>query len=314
MNQPPSALFGPVPSRRLGLSLGIDLLDRKTCSLDCVYCELGLTTHLTSRRGRWRDYRQVLAQVQNCLSSRQRMPDSLTVSGSGEPTLHLDLGLLLEGLGRITPARRVVITNSTLLHLPQVRRDLSKADLLMPSLDALSPAVFAALNRPSSGLHPQKMLRGLMDLRQEFSGPIWLEILLVAGLNDQEEELDLLRRAAADLRPDLVQLNTIVRPPALTAYAPVSAARLAALAASFDPPAAVIAPSQAQNKPQEGAEDRMEDIIIQTIRMRPCTSRDLSKATGLSRPLLQDALRRLLARGAIEIKDYAGRRYYRCGS
>jgi wyosine [tRNA(Phe)-imidazoG37] synthetase (radical SAM superfamily) len=291
--------------------LGIDPLDFKTCSLDCVYCELGLTTRLTGRRGRWRDYRQILTQVKNCLSQMKRIPDSLTVSGSGEPTLHLDLGALLEGLGQLSPARRTVITNSTLLHLPQVRRDLGKADLLMPSLDALSPPVFAALNRPAPDLNPQKMLRGLMDLRQEFSGPIWLEILLVAGINDQEEELDKLRRAAADLRPDLVQLNTIVRPPALAAYAPVSAPRLAALAAGFDPPAVVISPPQAPNSPREEAGNEAEDVIIRTVRMRPCTGRDLLNVTGLNRILLQSSLRRLLAQGAIEIQDYAGRRYYR---
>jgi wyosine [tRNA(Phe)-imidazoG37] synthetase (radical SAM superfamily) len=311
MNKPSPAVFGPVPSRRLGLSLGIDLLEFKTCSLDCLYCELGLTTCLTALRGRWRDYRQVAAQVGRRLGQLSQPPDCLTISGSGEPTLHLDLGLLLEELGQLSPLRRVVLTNSTLLHDPQVRRDLARADLLVPSLDAVSPQVFAALNRPAPGLDPPKMIQGLMDLRQEFSGPIWLEILLVAGINDQESELDKLRRAAAAIQPDLIQLNTITRPPALPGAAPLEPERLAALAASFALPSQAIAPSQARGAQEQGPARQREDIIAQTIAMRPCTIPDLLQASGLSLPELEAILQSLGRQERVEIEDYQGRRYYR---
>ena len=303
-----NAIFGPVPSRRLGLSLGIDLLTFKTCSLDCLYCELGLTTSRTCQRGRFRDYQDVLRQVEKRLRELDRQPDSLTISGSGEPTLHLDLSKTLDGLRLISPVKRVVITNSTLMSLPEVRNDLSKADIVAPSLDAISQEVFARLNRPAPGIKVADMVKGLIAFREQYSGQIWLEILLVPGINDSPKELDKLREAARRISPDVIQLNTIVRPPALPGFAPVEAKRLAAIAASFELPTQAITSSQAQGVSDNA---RPEQIILHTIQMRPSTLPDLQQISRLSHEELTQLLQKLTSEGRIKTEIYDGRRYYR---
>lgn len=306
-----SAVFGPVASRRLGLSLGIDLLDFKTCSLNCVYCELGLTNNLTSQRGRFRDYQQVLEQVQKRLLELDPLPDSLTLAGSGEPTLHLDLGKTLDGLKAISNIRRVVLTNSTLVHLPEVRQDLSKADIVVPSLDAISPEVFAQINCPAPGLEPRLMVEGLIRLRQIMQGQMWLEILLVRGINDQESELDKLRQAALAIQPDLIQLNTIVRPPACSGYEPVPIERLEAIAAGFGLPAQVASGSQAASSNDKA---KLQEVIAHTTRMRPCTVEDLVQITGMSSQAVMNMLQEMRNNNLISCLEFDGRRYFQGAS
>ena len=179
-------LFGPVLSRRLGLSMGVDLLKYKTCNLDCVYCELGRTACLTSCRDRFVPRQKVLKEIE----LRRGEPfDHLTFAGSGEPTLSLDLGEIVAQAKKIVDSPVAVITNSTLLSNPAVRKEVAAADVVLPSLDAASQKAFQAINRPASGLYAKDMIQGLKDFRKEFSGEIWLEVMLVRGINDQEAEL-----------------------------------------------------------------------------------------------------------------------------
>jgi wyosine [tRNA(Phe)-imidazoG37] synthetase (radical SAM superfamily) len=202
-------LFGPVLSRRLGLSMGVDLLKYKTCNLDCVYCELGRTACLTSCRDRFVPRQKVLKEIE----LRRGEPfDHLTFAGSGEPTLSLDLGEIVAQAKKIVDAPVAVITNSTLLSNPAVRKEVVAADVVLPSLDAASQKAFQAINRPAPGLYAKDLIQGLKDFRKEFSGEIWLEVMLVRGINDQEAEL--IARAAESTQPDRIQLNTVVRPPA----------------------------------------------------------------------------------------------------
>ncbi len=202
-------LFGPVLSRRLGLSMGVDLLKYKTCNMDCVYCELGKTGCLTSCRGRFVPPEKVLREI----SARRGEPfDHLTFAGSGEPTLSSDLGEILCKAKEMVDSPVAVITNSSLLVSPEVRREVAAADVVLPSLDAATDVSFRAINRPASGLKVEKIVQGLKDFRKEFCGEIWLEIMLVKGVNDHEAEL--IARAAESTHPDRIQLNTVVRPPA----------------------------------------------------------------------------------------------------
>jgi len=202
-------LFGPVLSRRLGLSMGVDLLKYKTCNLDCVYCELGRTACLTTCRDRFVPRRKVLKEIE----LRRNEPfDHLTFAGSGEPTLSLDLGEIVAQAKKIVDIPVAVITNSTLLSNPSVRKEVAAADVVLPSLDAASQAAFQTINRPAPGLYANDMIQGLKDFRKEFSGEIWLEVMLVRGINDQEAEL--IAQAAESTQPDRIQLNTVVRPPA----------------------------------------------------------------------------------------------------
>jgi wyosine [tRNA(Phe)-imidazoG37] synthetase (radical SAM superfamily) len=202
-------LFGPVLSRRLGLSMGVDLLKYKTCNLDCVYCELGRTACLTSCRDRFVPGQKVLKEIE---LRRDEPFDYLTFAGSGEPTLSLDLGEVVSQAKKIVDSPVAVITNSTLLSSPSLRKELAAADVVLPSLDAASQEAFYAINRPAAGLFADEMIQGLKDFRREFSGEIWLEVMLVRGINDHEAES--IARAAEAAEPDRIQLNTVVRPPA----------------------------------------------------------------------------------------------------
>jgi len=192
-----------------GLSMGVDLLKYKTCNLDCIYCELGRTACLTLRRGRFVPPDKVLAEI---FSRRDEPFDHLTFAGSGEPTLSLDLGEVLRKAREIVSSPVAVITNSTLLTSPKVRSEVAEADVVLPSLDAASAKAFRAINRPASGLAIEEIIQGLRDFRKEFSGEIWLEVMLVKGVNDHDAEM--IAKAAASTDPDRIQLNTVVRPPA----------------------------------------------------------------------------------------------------
>lgn len=202
-------LFGPVLSRRLGLSMGVDLLRYKTCNLDCVYCELGKTACITTCRDRFVPWQKVLREIE---FRRDEPFDHLTFAGSGEPTLSLDLGEIVARARQMIDSPVAVITNSTLLSNSAVRKEVAAADVVLPSLDAASQKAFLAINRPAPGMLAAEMIQGLKDFRKEFSGEIWLEVMLVRGINDHEAEL--IAQAAASTEPDRIQLNTVVRPPA----------------------------------------------------------------------------------------------------
>ncbi len=202
-------LFGPVLSRRLGLSMGVDLLKYKTCNLDCVYCELGRTSGLTRSRGRFVSPERVVREIS---ARRGESFDHLTFAGSGEPTLSVDLGEVVRQAKEIVDAPVAVITNSTLLSSPEVREEVAAADIILPTLDAFTQGTFQAISRPEPGLDIEKIIQGLRHLRREFSGEIWLEVMLVKGINEHEAEL--IARAAESINPDRIQLNTVVRTPA----------------------------------------------------------------------------------------------------
>lgn len=202
-------VFGPVLSRRLGLSMGVDLLKHKTCNLDCVYCELGRTARPTPDRGRFVSPEKALREI---LARKDEDFDHLTFAGSGEPTLSVDLGEVVCRAREMVDVPVAVITNSTLLVSPTVRAEVAAADIVLPTLDAATQTTFQAISRPEPGLRIEKMIEGLRDLRREFSGEIWLEVMLVKGVNDHEAEL--IAEMAESIDPDRIQLNTVVRTPA----------------------------------------------------------------------------------------------------
>ncbi len=302
------AVFGPVPSRRLGMSLGVDLLWPKTCTLDCLYCELGPTGACTRERGLFRDADEVLAQTEARLAELASPPDFITLAGSGEPTLHLELGRVLAQLKKMSPARLAVLTNSTLVSDPQVRTELAEADVLAPSLDAVTQEVFERLNRPAPGLIIEEIVEGLIGLASEFSGQMWLEILLVEGINDQPEEIAGLARAAQRIGPDLVQLNTVIRPPAHPGAQALGAKRLAQIAGAFDLPVEVSAPPRVKTAGDEGSLGRQ---MVEMTRRRPCTLGDLEAMTGLEPAAAQDLVADLVGKGRLRQEKYGGQVFYR---
>lgn len=251
-------LFGPVLSRRLGLSMGVDLLRYKTCNLDCVYCELGRTSCLTNCRDRFVPRQKVLKEIQ---LRRDEPFDHLTFAGSGEPTLSLDLGEVITEAKKIVDSPIAVITNSTLLTSPTLRREVASADVVLPSLDAASQQAFSDINRPAKGLLADEMIQGLRDFRREFSGEIWLEVMLVRGINDNEAES--IARAAESIEPDRIQLNTVVRHPAEPVEA-LSQEEMERMLDIFS--GAELIPDWDWSVPE-----RIEERVMDLLRTRECT-------------------------------------------
>ncbi len=227
-------VYGPVASRRLGFSLGVDIIPFKTCTLDCTYCQLGSAGKTSVRRGSWFPPEDILAQVRAALASGQRI-DVITFSGSGEPTLSRDIGFLIREIKRMTSVPVAVLTNGTLLTRKDVRRDLLAADVVVPSLDAVPAALFRRVNRPHASLDNRRIVEGLVRFRDEFRGEIRLEIMLIEGVNDSPAAIEAVKRAVARIRPDRIELNTVVRPPAdprAGALGPAGLRRIRSLARS----------------------------------------------------------------------------------
>lgn len=205
-------VFGPVSSRRLGRSLGIDIVPYKLCSLNCVYCECGSTTALTTSVREYASASEVCAEIDIALASSPEL-DVITFSGSGEPTLNSSIGTIIDHIKCRYPQYKVaVLTNSTLMNIDSVRRSILSADMIFPSLDAVSEEVFSAIMKPAAGVNPSDLIEGLIKLRAEYKGRMCLEIFIVPGFNDTPGELELLRDAALRIQPDEVHLNRLDRP------------------------------------------------------------------------------------------------------
>jgi wyosine [tRNA(Phe)-imidazoG37] synthetase (radical SAM superfamily) len=255
-------LFGPVLSRRLGLSMGVDLLCSKTCNLDCVYCELGRTHCLTTARQRFVPPDRVLNEIK---SRSDESFDHLTFAGSGEPTLSSDLGEIVRSARKLVDAPIAVITNSTLLSSPSVRKEVAAADVVLPSLDAASQKTFQAINQPASDLRIEEIIEGLRRFRKEFSGEIWLEVMFVEGVN--EHEADIIARAAKSVSPDRIQLNTVVRPPA-EPVDPLSEERMLEMLDIFE--GAEIIPDWDWRVPRQ-----IQVRLLDLLSRRPCTLEEI---------------------------------------
>ncbi len=303
----PRFVYGPVASRRLGFSLGVDIIPFKTCTLDCVYCQLGSAGRATVRRRSWFPPEAILAQIKEAIDSGQRI-DVITFSGSGEPTLNRDLGFLIRSIKKMTAIPVAVLTNGTLLGRRDVRRDLAAADIVGPSLDAVPAALFRRVNRPHASLDNRKVIDGLVRFRDEFAGEIRLEIMLVKGVNDSPAAIEAVKKAVARIRPDRIELNTVVRPPADRRAGALSAAGLAGIRARLGPKAEVVA-SFAKRK-QAPASGDLDRAILVTVGRRPQTAADIAAALGRHRDEVLKALSRLLARGRIRRRDHGGKAYF----
>lgn len=275
------SLFGPVPSRRLGMSLGVDLVPRKVCSLDCVYCEVGRTTLLTDERREYVKFELVARELREFFAQGPA-PDYVTFSGSGEPTLNSRIGDLVDFIKREKAGLPVaVLTNGTLLRDPSVRRELLGADVVLPSLDAATADVFRRINRPHGSLDIEECIEGLVAFRREFAGALWLEVFILPSYNDAPEEIAAIRKAVLDIRPDRVQLNTLDRPGTLEDLRAATPQELRAVAdmLALDNVEIIAAPPQRKNL--GGYRSDTETAILETIARRPCTVDDLSTILGL---------------------------------
>jgi wyosine [tRNA(Phe)-imidazoG37] synthetase (radical SAM superfamily) len=305
-------LFGPLPSRRLGLSLGIDILQSKTCTFDCLYCEIGKTTQKTRRRADYIPKGEVLRELHEYLSSNPSpIPEVITFSGSGEPTLHRRLGEMISEVKEMTSIPVAVITNSSLLFLTEVRDDLLEVDIILPSLDAVSDKVFRKLNHPEPSMKVDLVISGLYLLRQEYQGQIWLEILIVPGFNDSEAELEKLAEVARNLRPDRVHVHTANRPSPVNDIEPAPLSTLRKLAIAIGPIAQVVSDIP-EGTIKEMSPDNAKSKILNIIRKRPGRVKDVSAVTGFDSMLINAALQDLVQSGLVRRLEYQEDEYYIC--
>jgi len=300
-------VYGPVASRRLGFSLGVDIIPFKTCTLDCVYCQLGSTVKTTVRRRSFFPPREILAQIKAAIDSGTKI-DVITFSGSGEPTLNKDIGRLIRSIKRMTRIPVAVLTNGTLLARGDVRRDLAAADVVVPSLDAVPDRLFRRVNRPHASLVNARIIDGLTLFRDEFAGEIRLEIMLVKGVNDAPAHIAALRAAVARIRPDRIELNTVVRPPADVRAAALGPAELRKVRAALGPRAEIVV-SFARRK-QTPAAGVLERAVLATVARRPQTAEDIALALGRHRDEALKALSSMLGRGRVIKLVHGGKTYF----
>jgi len=277
--KPTSYTYGPVPSRRLGLSLGVDIVPAKVCTLDCVYCQVGRTTQKSIVRQNFIDIGAVLAELEGKLKAGIKA-DYITIGGSGEPTLNSGLGDLIDGIRRLTDIRVAILTNGTLLYRADVRAECAKADVVCPTLDAADAAVFEAVHRPTPGITIEKLVFGIEQFRREYRGEIWLEVFLVAGVNTDAEQIEKIKGLIRRTRPDKVHLNTAVRPPAEPNVQAVSAETLEAIARQIGGNCEVIG---APPGGKERHEKRAEADVVSVLKRRPCSVADISTGLAMDR-------------------------------
>lgn len=291
-------LFGPVPSRRLGVSLGVDLIPFKTCTLDCVYCECGKTTRLTIERKAYVPIDQVKVELEDYLSGNPVL-DYITFSGSGEPTLNRDIGSLITFIGNKYPQYRMcVLTNGTLFSDPVVREAVGGVDLLIPSLDAASEKAFQLINRPHPNLNCFNVINGLIALRQIYDGIMIMEIFIVPGLNDDDKELSAIKSALGKIAPDRVQLGTLDRPGTEDWVEAAGREKMKEIS-TFLGHAEIIGDLQSRCTISSFQQSYSRQIL-QLLRRRPCTLNDLEQVLNLHPAELQKYLNHLLENNNIE--------------
>jgi len=263
-------LFGPVLSRRIGLSLGVDIVPYKYCSLDCVYCEAGRTTNLSTIRKELVDTDAVISELEQYLSKTPKL-DYITFSGNGEPTLHLGLEKITNYLATNFPQYKLcLITNSTSYLEPKV-------DLIMPSLDAVSQDVFESINHPAPGIKSLEIVESLIKFKRIYKGIMWLEIFFVSGLNDTLSELTKLKEAIIRIKPDKIQLNSLDRPAAKDWVKAISQKRLLWIKEFFSPlPVEIIAKALPSGE-YEKISENLNNSIVDIVKRRPCTIKELTR-------------------------------------
>jgi wyosine [tRNA(Phe)-imidazoG37] synthetase (radical SAM superfamily) len=290
-------IFGPVASRRLGRSLGVDLVTYKTCTLDCLYCECGYTTSLSIKRKEFYPTEEVLAELETTLPELSRRLDFVTYSGAGEPTLSIAIGMVTTKIKLLTSTPVALLTNGTLLYRQDVLNDITEIDVVIPSLDAADETTFKQLNRPHPEVDFQTYLNGLRNLKRIYKGKVWLEILLCKGINDSLEHLKLLKEEIERINPDAVQLNTVYRPGSSEAAIPLTDKELQAVAMELGITSQPLAQPLYETIKEEITSE-LKDRVLQVLMRRPCTIMDLAKGLSWSLskliPLIETLIRQKL--------------------
>jgi wyosine [tRNA(Phe)-imidazoG37] synthetase (radical SAM superfamily) len=303
-------VFGPVPSRRLGFSLGVDIIPRKYCSFDCIYCQVGKTTHKQVERCSFSDPGLIVKQVVERVEEGRRI-DFISLSGSGEPTLNADIGEIIRAIKRKTSIPLAVITNGSLLFREDVRSDIAAADLVLPSLDATGDAVFERINRPHPALSFTQLVEGLKAFRRGYKGKIWLEIMLIKGINNGVEDAKIFKQTVSDISMDKIQLNTVARPPLEEAARGLDGAELSSLA-DFLGNGCELIPAFERRSPAQKAEQWRESVVA-TLKRRSLSLDDIVRTTGVSLTEARAGLDKLIEEGKIRLVRFNNEWFYASG-
>jgi wyosine [tRNA(Phe)-imidazoG37] synthetase (radical SAM superfamily) len=284
-------LFGPVPSRRFGRSLGVDLIPFKTCCYDCVFCQLGQTTNLTLNRKEYVPLQEVLNEFDHWLE-KSGQADQITLAGSGEPTLYKGFGKIIAHIKARTDIPVAILTNGAVLHNAEVRKSASKADIVKISLSAWNEETFQQINRPCDGLTFDMLVEGEIAFRKEFKNKLFMEVFVIDGINSEPDQIKKIAQIAEKIKPDMVQLNTAVRPPAESFVQPVGKEKLLELAQIFEPEAEIIAAYKAA----AGSEIKVnEKEIFEMLLRRPCTARQIADVFAMHLNEVSKYIGKLLA-------------------
>ena len=315
-------LYGPVPSRRLGLSCGVDIAPMKVCTLDCVYCQLGKTDQTITERKEYIPIEPVLAELKEALAEGMQA-DYITIAGSGEPTLNSRLGELIDGIKQLTDIPVAILTNGTLMNRTDVRADCSKADVVMPSLDAGEEQTFQRINRPNPIISIEKLISGLCTFRKEYSGKIWLEVFFVEGINTSIEQINRIKEAIELINPDKVHLNTAVRPTAHPNIKRLSADKLQEIAGMLGFNCEVVADfSQAssgilsESEPEDVLEIQSamklkKEALLSMLKRRPCSLSDICAGLGINNNEALKHISELQHQGIIQSEDKEGTVFFK---
>ena len=307
-------IYGPVLSRRLGRSLGVDVIPFKTCTYDCVYCLLGRTRTHTMELAEYVSSRDILAELERKLA--EDTPDAISFAGSGEPTLNSALGDIISGIKKMTDVPVVVFTNSSLLWMPEVRRNLMQADIISPSMDAVCAGTLQRVNRLCEGLDSETIYKGLQTFCHDFTGRIWLEILLAADMNDSDEDIAALAKAAAELdNIECIQLNTVVRPPAEKYVGAVSRERLEAIRDMLPGNVEIIASFFGDEHGDHGSSGNAAlnvspEDIADLVERHPSTMEGIAEGLGIEVNTVRPLVEEIAKNGVLEPTERDGKIFY----
>lgn len=299
-------LFGPVPSRRFGRSLGIDLTPYKTCSQDCVFCQLGRTTDLTVSREEYVPVNEVVSELNEWLKTNGKA-DYITLSGSGEPTLHSCFHEVIRFVREKSDIKTVLLTNGSLLHIPDVRIAASYAHIVKVSLSAFDQKTYRWINRPHPAIEFRQFVDGLKVFRSQFAGEMWMEVFLIWGMNSTPSDVSRIAGIAKEIRPDRIHLNTAVRPPLEEFVEAVPKEQMISLCPLFCPTAEVIADFNAEKDIELKAN---KETVLAMLRRRPCTAGQIAKAFSMHLNEVSKYLGNLKQSGQIREEWKNGDIYY----
>lgn len=301
-----SHVFGPVSSRRLGLSLGIDLIPRKTCSFDCMYCQVGKTTDRIMEASSFVTVPEVIDELRGVLSKTP--PDVITLAGSGEPTLNADIGNVISGIKKITSIPLTLLTNGSLLWDIRVRKKITGVDILIPTLSTVYDDTFKKIHRPHPDLKLSDIINGLKETRKEFKKNIFLEVVLLSGLNDTEKEISGLSKVIKEISPDRIQLNTVVRPPSDPDAISLDNKKLGEIKDYLGGSTEIIANVPLEKR--KNIPDSKIEHVIEMIKRRPVTADDISKTLDIEKDEIEKLVKELRIKGRIREESHGGDLFY----